>query len=66
MTKENTNEYKQCIFYCWGGYCNRNYNKEVRDFGWSSVTEYPCKKKCYLYRKKNFWNKIIAWIIKRI
>lgn len=57
-------EEQDCIYYCWGGYCNRNYYKERKAFGWASVIEYKCKKKCYLFRKRNWFNKLIVWLFR--
>ena len=62
---KKSKEEENCIFYCYKGYCNRNYYKEKKAFGWASVIEYRCKKKCYLFRKRNLWNKIIAWLFFR-
>lgn len=64
MKKDNeTNkEHESCVFYCYKNYCNRNYAREKKAFGWASVIEYKCKGKCYLYRKNNWFNRLIKWL----
>lgn len=64
IKKDNQNiEYKQCLYYCYGNYCNRTYAKEKKQLGYSDLTEYQCTKKCYLFKKRNLWNKIIVWLL---
>lgn len=55
---------EDCIFYCYKGYCNRNYSKERKAFGWSSVIEYKCKKKCYLFKKNTWYNRLLLWLFR--
>lgn len=62
MTEKNTNEYKECIYYCYGNFCNRMYSKERRAFGYASVTDYKCTKKCYLFKKRTWINRFLAWL----
>lgn len=56
-------EYRDCVYYCYGNYCNRTYAKEKKQLGYSDLTEYSCTKKCYLFRKRNWWNKFVVWFL---
>ena len=49
-------EYRKCVYYVYGQFCNRNYAKEKKQLGYSDLTEYRCNKKCYLFKKRNLWN----------
>lgn len=65
MGKQKNNkdeEYKQCIYYCYGNFCNRNYAKEKKALGYSDLTEYRCTKKCYLFKNKSFIHAILRWL----
>lgn len=60
--KNNNQEYKKCIYYCYGHFCNRNYAREKKELGFSDLTEYRCTKKCYLFKKNNWINHILRWL----
>lgn len=44
MTMENTQQYKQCVYYCYCQYCKKPYLAEKAKYGYSDLTDYPCKK----------------------
>ena len=49
--KQEPQDYKECIYYVYGHFCNKFSNKEYR-----------CNKKCKEFRKDNFINHILRWL----
>lgn len=62
MMDKNIPEYKTCLYYCYGQFCNKWYKKETFKYGYSDLTEYRCYRKCPHFRKNNWWNRLLRTI----
>lgn len=60
--EKDKKEYKNCLFYSYGQFCNRFYREDKNKYGWADLTEYRCYKKCIYFRKKNWFNRFLLWL----
>ena len=72
-------EYKNCIYFCYGKYCSKPYLAEKEKYGWGDLSAYECiisdKTTCPLFAntricenfvKKSLWQKIKEKIFRKI
>jgi hypothetical protein len=46
-----------CVYFVYSRYCDKDYAKEVRDFGYSDLTEHICEFKDCQVKCKNYIEK---------